>query len=153
MPSRRTVFAAALLITMAGFAVAADEGPAGLDQAWKKAMLAQDVNAIANLYAADAIMFSPDQMMLKGREAIRKDYAANPDGDLKRLRALHDQDGAEGRRRTDDDGRPFLVGREEGRREVAVRRRSRLRSDASAAGDRAAGEVTRTPSPTGRGKG
>jgi len=74
MPSRRIVLAAALLVAIAGFAVAADEGPAGLDQAWKKAMLAQDVNAIANLYAADAIMFSPDQMMLKGREAIRKDY-------------------------------------------------------------------------------
>ena len=75
MTSRRIVFSAVLLLATAAFAVAADAGPAGLDQAWKKAMLAQDVNAIASLYAPDAVMFSPDQMMLKGREAIRNDYA------------------------------------------------------------------------------
>jgi uncharacterized protein (TIGR02246 family) len=74
MTSRRIVFTAALLVVTAAFAVAADEGPASVDQAWKKAMLAQDVNAIANLYAPDAVMYSPDSMVLKGREAIRKDY-------------------------------------------------------------------------------
>ena len=73
MTSRRILFAAAFLSVMAAAAIAA-EGPAGVDEAWRAGMLAGDVNAIANLYAPDAVMYPPDAMELKGREAVRKSY-------------------------------------------------------------------------------
>jgi uncharacterized protein (TIGR02246 family) len=56
-------------------AAAADNGLADLDKAWTKAMLANDVAAVAALYAPDALMYPPDAMESKGREAIQKNYA------------------------------------------------------------------------------
>ena len=59
---------------LVGFASAAEDGPAAVDQAWMKAMLAQDASAVAALYAQDAVMYPPDAMEVRGREAIRKEY-------------------------------------------------------------------------------
>jgi uncharacterized protein (TIGR02246 family) len=56
-------------------ATAADVGITDLDKAWTKAMLANDVAAVSALYAPDAIMYPPDAMEAKGREAIQKGYA------------------------------------------------------------------------------
>lgn len=61
-------------VFLAGFALAADEGLTAVDQAWTRAMLAQDVSAVAALYAPDAVMYPPDGMEAKGRDAIRKEY-------------------------------------------------------------------------------
>ena len=71
---RRTLGLVGMLLFAAASAIAAEEGPAGVDQAWKAGMLAGDANAIASLYAPDAVMYPPDAMELKGREAIRKSY-------------------------------------------------------------------------------
>lgn len=59
----------------AAFAAAADVAVNDLDKAWTKAMLANDVAAVGALYAPDAVMYPPDAMELKGREAIQKGYA------------------------------------------------------------------------------
>ncbi len=53
---------------------ATEDGPAALDQAWMKAMLAQDASAVAALYAQDAVMYPPDAMEVRGRDAIRTEY-------------------------------------------------------------------------------
>jgi uncharacterized protein (TIGR02246 family) len=62
------------VLLSAGSAIAAQEGLAAVDQAWTKAMLAQDAAAVAALYAPDAVMYPPDAMEVKGRDAIRKEY-------------------------------------------------------------------------------
>jgi uncharacterized protein (TIGR02246 family) len=46
-----------------------------VDEAWRKAITANDLNAIIALYAEDAVMWLPDAPEAKGREAIRKSYA------------------------------------------------------------------------------
>jgi uncharacterized protein (TIGR02246 family) len=46
-----------------------------VDEAWRKAITANDLNAIIALYAEDAVMWLPDAAEAKGREAIRKSYA------------------------------------------------------------------------------
>jgi uncharacterized protein (TIGR02246 family) len=62
------------LIFVAASAAASDQGIAAVDQAWVKAMLAGDAAAVAALYAPDAVMYPPDAMEVKGRDAIRKTY-------------------------------------------------------------------------------
>ena len=69
---RLTLAAAGLLLTGALFA--AEPGLASVDQAWLTAVQANDVDAIAALYAPDALMYPPDTMEAKGRDAIREDY-------------------------------------------------------------------------------
>jgi uncharacterized protein (TIGR02246 family) len=59
---------------IAASANAADAGLTDLDKAWTKAMLANDVVAVGALYAQDAVMYPPDAMEWKGREAIQKGY-------------------------------------------------------------------------------
>ena len=52
----------------------ADQGIAALDQAWIKAITANDLEAVLALYAPDAVMYPPDAMEAKGKEAIRDNY-------------------------------------------------------------------------------
>jgi uncharacterized protein (TIGR02246 family) len=56
-------------------ATAAPAGAQAVDEAWQKAITANDLNAIIALYAEDAVMWLPDAPEAKGREAIRKSYA------------------------------------------------------------------------------
>ena len=54
---------------------AAPDGAQAVDEAWRKAITANDLNALIALYAEDAVMWLPDAPEAKGREAIRKSYA------------------------------------------------------------------------------
>ena len=67
----------ALLFSFMSFATAtaAPEGAQAVDEAWRKAITANDLNAIIALYAEDAVMWLPDAPEAKGREDIRKSYA------------------------------------------------------------------------------
>ena len=67
----------ALLICSLPFATAtaAPDGAQAVDEAWRKAIIANDLNAIMAVYAEDAVMWLPDAPAAKGREAIRKSYA------------------------------------------------------------------------------
>ncbi len=67
-----TLLAAALVL--AGPLLAADQGPKGVDQAWVKAAKANDLDPIMALYAPDAVMYPPDAMEAKGKDAIRENY-------------------------------------------------------------------------------
>src|SRR5712691_2131468 len=82
---KRTSLSLAVVLVAAS-AFAADQGAAALDKAWTKAMLANDVAAVGALYAPDAVMYPPDAMESKGREAIQKGYA-DLLGDMKVLEA------------------------------------------------------------------
>ncbi len=66
-----TLFASAV-------SAAATEAPSGaqaVDEAWSKAITANDLNAVMLCYAKDAVMWLPDAPEAKGTEAIRKSYA------------------------------------------------------------------------------
>jgi uncharacterized protein (TIGR02246 family) len=54
--------------------VAADPGPEAVDQAWLKAAKANDLDGILACYAPDAVMYPPDVLVAKGKDAIREDY-------------------------------------------------------------------------------
>lgn len=72
-----------LTLTLALFSVsassaAATKAPAGaqaVDEAWRKAITANDLNAVMLCYSKDAVMWLPDAPEAKGIEAIRKSYA------------------------------------------------------------------------------
>ena len=68
----------ALLFSSVSFATAwaAPAGAQAVDEAWRKAITANDLDRIMAVYAADAIMWLPDSPEAKGRDAIRKFYAA-----------------------------------------------------------------------------
>ena len=51
-------------------------GAQAVDEAWRKAITANDLDGIMSVYAADAVMWLPDTPEAKGREAIGKSYAA-----------------------------------------------------------------------------
>ena len=55
---------------------AAGPGAETLDDAWARAVKAGDVEALVALYAPDAVVFPPDAMALKGRDAIRASWIA-----------------------------------------------------------------------------
>ena len=67
----------ALLFSSMSFAAttAAPNGAQAVDEGWRKAITANDLNAIIALYAEDAVMWLPDTPEAKGREDIRKSYA------------------------------------------------------------------------------
>ena len=94
---RRTILALAIALAAASAASAADHGLASLDEAWIKAMLAGDLDAVAALYAADAVMYPPDSMEARGRDAIRTGYEALFAGmkilDLKIVPAQYETEG------------------------------------------------------------
>lgn len=50
-------------------------GAKAADEAWRKAVLANDLEAVVACYSKDAVMWLPDAPEAKGREAIRKAYA------------------------------------------------------------------------------
>jgi uncharacterized protein (TIGR02246 family) len=68
----------ALLFSSVSFATAwaAPAGAEAVDEAWRKAITANDLDGIMAVYAADAVMWLPDAPEAKGREAIGKSYAA-----------------------------------------------------------------------------
>ena len=57
-------------------AAAASAGAESVDEAWRKAITANDLDGIMAAYAEDAVMWLPDAPEAKGREGIRKSYAA-----------------------------------------------------------------------------
>ena len=68
----------ALLCSFFSFGAAA-AGPAGaraVDEAWRKAITANDLDRIMAVYSENAVMWLPDAPEAKGHEAIRKSYAA-----------------------------------------------------------------------------
>ncbi len=68
---RILVFAMAL----APLAAAAQEGAKAVDEAWTKAMKANDLEAIVACYAPDAVMWFPGAPEARGSKAIRDIYA------------------------------------------------------------------------------
>jgi ketosteroid isomerase-like protein len=54
---------------------AAEHGLMTVDSAWVKAMLANDAEACAALYADDAVLVLPGTGPIKGRKAIAEAYA------------------------------------------------------------------------------
>src|SRR5262245_18201299 len=68
----------ALLFSSVSFATgrAAPVGAQAVDEAWRNAITANDLDGIMAVYAADAVMWLPDAREAKGRVAIRKSYVA-----------------------------------------------------------------------------
>jgi len=67
----------ALLVALVS-SVASAEAPIGaqaVDEAWRKAIIANDLDAVMSNYSKDAVMWLPDAPVAKGREAIHKSYA------------------------------------------------------------------------------
>jgi uncharacterized protein (TIGR02246 family) len=73
MKSVSCVLTFALLSTSS--IVFAADGIEGLDQAWRKAITSNDLNAVLACYARDAVLWTPDAAPAKGEEAIRKSYS------------------------------------------------------------------------------
>jgi uncharacterized protein (TIGR02246 family) len=57
-----------------GLLVAADNGMNPAGEAFVKAFNANDLEAVVALYAPDAILYPPDSMVAKGKDAIRESY-------------------------------------------------------------------------------
>ena len=51
--------------------IAADTGTQALDNAFVKGVTSGDIEAVVALYAPDAILYPPGEMVAKGRDAIR----------------------------------------------------------------------------------
>ena len=70
------LFAAFLcLLPLSSLCPAADaDGPGSVDEAWMKAMKANDLDAIVACYAKDAIAWLPNEAQAKGTDAIRATY-------------------------------------------------------------------------------
>jgi uncharacterized protein (TIGR02246 family) len=69
---RLALLAAALLLAMP--VPAADLGPEAVDQAWLRAVKANDLEGLVACYAPDAVMYPPDVLIAQGRDAIRENY-------------------------------------------------------------------------------
>jgi ketosteroid isomerase-like protein len=66
-----------LLFALVSLAASAG-GPIGaqsVDEAWRRAIIANDLDAVVSNYSKDAVMWLPDAAEAKGREAIRNSYA------------------------------------------------------------------------------
>jgi len=70
---RALLFAVALGVSTALFA--AEDGARIVDDAWLKAIQANDLDAVVATYAEDATMYPPDEMEAKGKEEIRENYS------------------------------------------------------------------------------
>jgi uncharacterized protein (TIGR02246 family) len=64
------------LSLLASTAVAADRGVEAVDLAWKKAFVANDLEAVLACYAPDAVAWLPDTPEAKGATAIRASFKA-----------------------------------------------------------------------------
>lgn len=75
--SHRLVPAFALSVALASLPQVAwgAQGVETVDAAWKKAMLANDVEAIVKNYARDAVLWLPDMSEARGEAAIRSAYS------------------------------------------------------------------------------
>lgn len=62
------------LVFVARAASADDTGCKAIDQAWRKAILAGDLDAIVANYADDAVMWLPGMAEARGTKAIREAY-------------------------------------------------------------------------------
>jgi ketosteroid isomerase-like protein len=72
---RRTVLTAVTCAWLTALpAAAAETGAQAVDAAWKKAVLANDVEAIVKTYAKDAVAWLPDMSEARGEAAIRAAY-------------------------------------------------------------------------------
>ncbi len=71
-----TLILAMLFSTSSLATAAAPDGAQTVDEAWRKAITANNLDAVMAVYAEDAVMWLPDAPEAKGREAIRKAYAA-----------------------------------------------------------------------------
>ena len=69
--------ALALFFALASSAAAtkAPSGAQAVDEAWRKAITANDLNAVMLCYSKDAVMWLPGAPEAKGTKAIRKSYA------------------------------------------------------------------------------
>ena len=77
MPRSYRTLMLALLCSFICFATAA-AAPAGaqaVDEAWRKAITANDLDGVMAVYSENAVMWLPDAPEAKGREAIRESYA------------------------------------------------------------------------------
>jgi uncharacterized protein (TIGR02246 family) len=74
MTKIRALVVAFVLVSCSCFAAAQEEGAQSVDQAWKKAILAGDVDALIACYATDAVGWFSDFAPAKGKEAIRQVY-------------------------------------------------------------------------------
>lgn len=74
----RTTALAALLLTAVSVnaAAATPSGVGAVDLAWKKAVIANDLEAILACYALDAVAWLPDMPEAKGATALREAYKA-----------------------------------------------------------------------------
>lgn len=63
------------LVLVARAASAQDTGCKAIDQAWRKAILAGDLDAIVANYAEDAVLWLPGMPEARGTKAIREAYA------------------------------------------------------------------------------
>lgn len=78
-----TMIRVSLTLTLALFfasassaaATKASSGAQAVDEAWRKAITANDLNAVMLCYSKDAVMWLPNAPEAKGTEAIRKSYA------------------------------------------------------------------------------
>ena len=61
--------------TSAAAATKAPSGAQAVDEAWRKAITANDLNAVMLCYSKDAVMWLPGAPEAKGTEAIRKSWA------------------------------------------------------------------------------
>lgn len=66
---------ALLFASMSSAASAASTGAQAVDEAWRKAIIANDLDAVMANYSKEAVMWLPDAPEAKGWEAIRKSYA------------------------------------------------------------------------------
>ena len=64
------------LVLVARAASAEDTGCKAIDQAWKRAILAGDLDAIVANYSDDAVLWLPNMAEARGTKAIRDTYAA-----------------------------------------------------------------------------
>ena len=67
-----------LLCSLMSFVAAAapHAGARAVDEAWREAIIANDLERIMAVYAENAVMWLPNAPEAKGLEAIRKSYAA-----------------------------------------------------------------------------
>ena len=68
---RTLVSLLACLVFATPLAFAAEGGAQAVDNAWKKAALANDAEALVKLYASDAVAWLPNSPEARGTEAIR----------------------------------------------------------------------------------
>jgi uncharacterized protein (TIGR02246 family) len=73
---RRTLLAVVTLTLVTTGSALASDGARLLDDAFAKALKANDAAAAASFFAKDAVLYPPDAPAAEGRDAIRAYYAA-----------------------------------------------------------------------------